>query len=102
VHDGAYEWLHDGTAPIARLLRPQWRAYDGSFGIELVIPVRAVDGVATAAARCIAAATAPYREEVASSPRTNNLTTGANASFERVESASGASSMKTLNHSGRE
>ena len=34
----ALEWFYDGTAPIARLLRPQRRAYDGSFGIELVLP----------------------------------------------------------------
>src|SRR5688500_8639897 len=35
MRDGVYEWLHDGTAPVARLLRPHRRAYDGSFGIEL-------------------------------------------------------------------
>jgi hypothetical protein len=66
VHDGAYEWFSDGTAPIARLLRPQRRAYDGSFGVELVLPSSASQAVAIAAARSIASATAPYREEFAS------------------------------------
>ena len=81
VHDGAYEWFYDGTAPIARLLRPQRRAYDGSFGIELVLPSSAGHGVAIAAARRIASATAPYREEFASSPRTDISTAGTNDSF---------------------
>jgi hypothetical protein len=67
VHDGAYEWFYDGTAPIARLLRPKRRAYDGSFGIELVLPSSAGASVALEAARSIASATAPYREEFASS-----------------------------------
>jgi hypothetical protein len=67
VHDGACEWFYDGTAPIARLLRPKRRAYDGSFGIELVLPSSAGTSVALEAARSIASATAPYREEFASS-----------------------------------
>jgi hypothetical protein len=68
VNDGAYEWFYDGAAPIARLLRPQRRAYDGSFGVELVLPSSVSQAVAIAAARSIASATAPYREEFASSP----------------------------------
>ena len=60
VHDGAYEWFSDGTAPIARLLRPQRRAYDGSFGVELVLPSSASQAVAIAAARSIASATARF------------------------------------------
>jgi hypothetical protein len=67
VHEGAYEWLYDGTARIARLLRPQRRAYDGSLGIELVLPVSAGERLAVAAARSIASATAPYRDELTSS-----------------------------------
>ena len=65
VHDGAYEWFSDGTAPIARLLRPQRRAYDSSFGVELVLPSDAGEGIAIAAARGIASAIAPYRDEFA-------------------------------------
>jgi hypothetical protein len=83
VHDGAYEWFYDGTAPIARLLRPQRRAYDGSFGIELVLPSSAGDGVSITAARSIASATAPYREEFASSSRTDVSTLGTNDSLQR-------------------
>jgi hypothetical protein len=81
VHDGAYEWFYDGTAPIARLLRPQRRAYDGSFGIELVVPSFASQGVVIEAARSIATATAPYREEFASSVGTEIRTSGTNAAW---------------------
>jgi len=63
MHDGAYEWFYDGTAPIARLLRPQPRAYDDSFGIELVLPSYASEGVAIAAAHRVALAVAPYRDD---------------------------------------
>jgi hypothetical protein len=62
MHDGAYEWFYDGTAPIARLLRPQPRAYDHSFGIELVLPSYASEGVAIAAAQSVARAIEPYRD----------------------------------------
>jgi hypothetical protein len=86
VHDGAYEWLYDGTAPIARLLRPQRRAYDGSFGVELVLPSSASQDVAIAAARSMASATAPYREDFASSPETGFSTLGTNASLQRIDS----------------
>ena len=71
VHDGAYEWFTDRTAPIARLLRPQRRAYDGSFGIELVLPSYASEGVAITAAHAMGAAIAVHRDIGAalSSPR---------------------------------
>ena len=62
VHDGAYEWFYDGTAPIARLLRPHSRAYDTSLGIELVLPSYASEGVAMTVAQSVARATAPYWE----------------------------------------
>ena len=62
MHDGVHEWFHDGTAPIARLLRPQPRAYDYSFGIELAVPSYASEGVAIVAAQSIAMAIAPYRD----------------------------------------
>ena len=102
VHDGAYEWFYDGTAPIARLLRPQRRAYDGSFGIELVLPVRTGDGVAIAAARSMASATAPYREDFASSPRADISTLGAHASVRRVGTAASHPSTTTLDQLGGE
>jgi hypothetical protein len=59
VHDGAYEWFADGTAPLARLIRPQRRAYDLTFGIELVLPSYASEGVAITAAHAVGAALAP-------------------------------------------
>ena len=91
VHDGAYEWFSDGTTPIARLLRPQRRAYDSSFGIELVLPSSARHGVAIAAARSIASATAPYREEFASSLRTDTSTVGPNDSLQPADSGASQS-----------
>ena len=65
VHDGAYEWFFDGKKAIARLLRPQRRAYDQSYGIELVLPSYASEGVAITTAHRVATATTPYRGELA-------------------------------------
>ena len=60
VHDGAYEWISDGTVPVARLFRPNADAGgDSSFAIELVVPSYASDVVAIAAARAIAEAVRP-------------------------------------------
>jgi hypothetical protein len=87
VHDGAYEWFYDGNAPIARLLRPQRRAYDGSFGVELVLPSSASQDVAIPAARSMASATAPYREEFASSPGTDSSALDTNDSLQAVNGA---------------
>ncbi len=97
VHDGAYEWFYDGTAPIARLLRPQRRAYDGSFGVELVLPSSASNGVVIEAARSIAIATAPYREQFASSAGTDIPTSGTNAALQCADAAARHPSMRTLN-----
>lgn len=63
VHDGAYEWFYDGQSAIARLLRPQRRAYDPSFGIELVLPSFASEGLAVAAAYAATRAIEPHRDE---------------------------------------
>lgn len=65
VHDGAYEWFFDGTIAIARVLRPQRRAYDMSYGIELVLPSFATDGLIVTAAHALCSAVAPYRDEPA-------------------------------------
>lgn len=60
VHDGAYEWISDGTVPVARLFRPKADAGPaGTFAIELVVPSYASDSVAIAAARAIAEALRP-------------------------------------------
>lgn len=54
VHDGAYEWFTDGTVPIARLLRIRTDMPRGSsFGVELVLPSYASEGVAITAAQAI-------------------------------------------------
>lgn len=58
VHDGAYEWFADGTSPIARLIRPQRRAWDLTYGIEFVLPSYASEGVAIAAAHAVGGALA--------------------------------------------
>ncbi len=65
MHDGASEWFCDGAAPFARLLRPQRRAYDTSFGIELSLPSYASEGAAIAVAQSVALAIAGYREPAA-------------------------------------
>lgn len=72
VHDGAYEWFFDGTTAIARLLRPQWRATDSSFGIQFLLPTYATDGAVISAAHNVALAVAEYRaavQEPATTPR---------------------------------
>jgi hypothetical protein len=68
VHDGVHEWFHDGTTPIARLLRPRPRAYDDTLGIELVLPSYASEGVAITVAQSVARAAAPFREPVGPLP----------------------------------
>lgn len=60
THDGAYEWFHEGTMPIARLLRPHRRAFNGTFGIELVLPTYATEGVGVAVAQSVARAILPF------------------------------------------
>ena len=62
THDGAYEWFYDGTKAIARLVRPRSDARDRTFGIELVLPSFASEGVAITAAHGMARAIAPHRE----------------------------------------
>jgi len=62
VNDGAYDWFYDGKIAVARLLRPHRRAYDASFGIELVLPSFSNEGVAIAAAYAVSIAVEPYRD----------------------------------------
>ena len=59
THDGAHEWFHDGVAPIARLIRPHRRAFNATFGIELVLPTYATEGVAIAVGQAVARAVVP-------------------------------------------
>jgi hypothetical protein len=59
THDGAYEWFHEGTMPIARLLRPHRRAFNATYGIELVLPTYATEGVGVAVAQSVAKAVMP-------------------------------------------
>ena len=60
THDGAYEWFHEGAMPIARLLRPHRRAFNGKFGLELVLPTYATEGVGVAVAQSVARAVVPF------------------------------------------
>jgi hypothetical protein len=62
VYDGAYEWFYDGTKAIARLVRPRPSGLEHAFGIELVLPSYASEGVAITASHGMARAVAPYRE----------------------------------------
>jgi hypothetical protein len=77
THDGAYEWFHEGTMPIARLLRPQRRAYNGTFGIELVLPTYATEGVAVAVAQTVARAILPFVIDPSSDDRPGTRFAGA-------------------------
>ena len=63
THDGAYEWYYDGTMAIARLLRPMRVGRESSFGIELLLPSYASEGVAITAAHGMARAVAPHRDD---------------------------------------
>lgn len=59
VHDGAYEWVTDGRAPLARLYRPG--DVGGDFAIELVLPTYASEGVAISVAQVVAGALQAWR-----------------------------------------
>ena len=95
VHDGAYEWFTDGTAPIARLLRPQRRAYDLTFGLELVLPSYASEGVAITAAHAVGAALSdavvagPFRPAVAAANSTHDSRSILGTRGARIESGGG-------------
>ena len=54
VHDGAYEWIADGTRPIARLLRPRtlWN-FEDLFALEFLAPSYATQHVTIAAAQAM-------------------------------------------------
>ena len=64
VHDGAYEWVSDGTAPIARLIRPGDGPPD-DFGLEFALPSYASEGVAIAAAHGLYIALAGHLDTIA-------------------------------------
>jgi hypothetical protein len=54
VHDGAYEWIADGSRPIARLLRPRTeRNSEDSFALEFLAPSYATQHVTIAAAQAV-------------------------------------------------
>ena len=84
VHDGAYEWFADRTSPIARLVRPQRRAYDLTFGIELVLPSYASEGVAITAAHAVGAALASAAASLGEGAPLGGLASGDGASSMQV------------------
>lgn len=57
VHDGAYEWVSDGTVPLARLVKTSADDASGPWlGLEYVLPSFASEGVAITAAQALARA----------------------------------------------
>lgn len=74
VHDGAYEWLHEGSMPIARLLRPHRGVLNGTFGIEVVLPTYATEGVGITVAQSVARAIAPLLTGASSVDQAARLT----------------------------
>ena len=68
VHDGAYEWFYDGARAIARLVRPLPGRREHAFGIELLLPSYASDGVAITASHGMSRAIEPYRESTSNEP----------------------------------
>jgi hypothetical protein len=87
THDGAYEWYYDGTMAIARLLRPRRVGREESFGIELLLPSYASEGVAITAAHGMARAVAPYRDDAThTAPALGAPVAGARAAIVEAES----------------
>ena len=60
MHDGAYEWISDGTAPIARVVRPRGGGVADTLGLEFALPSYASEGVAVSAALALARVLAPH------------------------------------------
>jgi hypothetical protein len=69
VHDGVYEWFHDGNVHLAQLLRPRARAEDDTLGIELVLPSYASEGMAMTVGQAVARAAYPFRQAAGVSAR---------------------------------
>ena len=91
THDGAYEWFYDGTMAIARLLRPRRVDREHSFGIELLLPSYASEGVAITAAHGMARAVAPFRSDLTDgAPAHRAAAAAAPSAFEEVGSAAPA------------
>jgi hypothetical protein len=87
THDGAYEWYYDGTMAIARLRRPRRVDHESSFGVELLLPSYASEGVAITAAHGMARAVAPYRDDPSNAaPALGAGVAGARASIAEVGS----------------
>ena len=60
VMDGAYEWIADGSHPLARLHRPVRESDRGLFALEFVLPSYASEGVAMSVAQVLGNALRPY------------------------------------------
>lgn len=58
LHDGAYEWISDGTAPIARVLRSSGAG--APIGLEFALPSYASEGVAISAALALGHVLGPH------------------------------------------
>ena len=55
LHDGAYDWIADGSKPLARLLTmPADRASDHTLAIEFVLPSYVSEGAVISAAQVMA------------------------------------------------
>jgi hypothetical protein len=91
THDGAYDWFYDGTMAIARLLRPRRVDREHSFGIELLLPSYASEGVAITAAHGMARAVAQFRSDLTDgAPAHRAAAAAAPSAFEEVGSATPA------------
>jgi hypothetical protein len=72
VHDGALEWISDGTTPIARLGRPPAADGCGSYSIEFVLPSSATEAAAIQAAQRTFVALERWRSAAAERSRTED------------------------------
>jgi hypothetical protein len=80
-------WYYDGTMAIARLLRPRRVGREESFGIELLLPSYASEGVAITAAHGMARAVAPHRDAPThATPAIGAPVSGARAAIVEAES----------------
>lgn len=65
VHDGAYEWIAAGNAPLARLHRPRPDRPGDSLSVEFVLPSYADEQVTRAAASVLAHAVQEVQHAIA-------------------------------------
>jgi hypothetical protein len=68
AHDGAHEWVSDGSRPLARIGRPAARAAGRELSLEFVLPSFATDGALITAATALVRALEEHRAAFSRAP----------------------------------